>query len=112
MIDFSLNNDKVIVENDVDLLLQQIDILFDTTPREVLGSEDFGTEYDKCLYDLNMSNSELKRQVETDLRSLDLLGFGYQINVHMLRGTEQDIALIEIELEQDDVKYNRIYKIS
>lgn len=112
MIDFDLNNNGIVIENDVDLVLQQIDILFDTSPREVLGDEDFGTEYDKCLYDLNMSNDELRRRVETDLRSIDLLGFEYHVDVHMLRGTEQDIALVEINLIQDGVKYNRIYKIS
>ena len=112
MVDFSLHNDHVILQNDIDLVLQQIDILFDTAPREVLGSENFGTEYDKCLYDLNMSNDDILRQVETDLRSIDLLGFEYQVNIHMLRGTEQDIALVEIDLIRDDMKYNQIYKIS
>lgn len=111
MIDFDLHNNNIVVQNDIDLVLQQIDILFDTVPREVLGSESFGTEYDKCLYDLNMSNGDLQRQVETDLRSIDLLGFDYQVNIHMLRGTEQDIALVEIELTRDDMSYNQIYKI-
>ena len=52
MIDFNLNKGKAILNNDVDLILQQIDMLFDTTPNEVLGFEDYGTKYDYYLYNL------------------------------------------------------------
>lgn len=111
MIDFNIDKGSPVKSNDVELVLQQIDILFDTIPTEVLGSEDFGTKYDTYLYDLNISASNLEQQVYSDLYSLELLGFAPKVEVHLLQGTEQDIALIDITLSRDDETYNKVYKI-
>ena len=46
MVDFNIDAGSPLKNGDIELLLQQIDILFDTYPKEVLGSEDFGTQYD------------------------------------------------------------------
>lgn len=111
MIDFDLY-DKPIQNDDISLIMQQIDILFDTKPREVLGSERFGTNYEKYLFDLQLSNEALKYTVLNDLNSLDLLGFTPDVEVHLLQGTEHDIALIEINLTRDDEYYQQIYKVN
>ena len=111
MIDFNIDKGSPVKSNDIEIVLQQIDILFDTIPTEVLGSEDFGTKYDTYLYDLNISASNLEQQVYSDLYSLDLLGFTPKVEVHLLQGTEQDIALIDITLSRDDETYNKVYKI-
>ena len=53
MIDFNITNkltDDIIINNDLIFVLQQIDLLFDTDVNDVLGDEDFGTNYDKYLY--------------------------------------------------------------
>ena len=112
MIDFSINMDYPVLNDDVGLILQQIDILFDTKPKEVLGFEDFGTKYDEYLYNLKVSNEFLKQTVLSDLKSLDLLGFIPSVEVYLLQGTEQDIALIEITLTRDEEQYQQIYKIA
>lgn len=112
MIDFDLNNDSVIVSDDVSLILQQVDLLFDTKPKEVLNANDFGTQYEKYLYRLNISNESLKHIILSDIKSLELFGFEPDVNVHLLQGTEQDIALVEINLTRDDENYQKIYKIS
>jgi hypothetical protein len=44
--DFHLNNGESFLKRDIDYVLQQIDMLFDTTPREVLGDTEYGTNYD------------------------------------------------------------------
>lgn len=112
MVDFNIDKGLPIKNTDIDLLLQQIDILFDTTPKEVLGSENFGTQYDDFLYRLKLSNETIRQQVISDISSLDLMGFDFDVNVHLLQGTEQDIALIEITFTKDEMSYNKIYKIS
>ena len=71
MIDFDLNGAPTL-NNDISLVLQQIDILFDTIPTEVLGDEDYGTKYHRFLYDLNISNDYIKHTVLSDLNSLEL----------------------------------------
>lgn len=112
MQDFSISSDNVVLNRDLDLVLQQIDILFDTTPSEVLGDEDFGSRYDQFLYNLSVTNEGIKNQVISDLAGIDLRGFVPRVEVYLMQGTEQDIALIKIELTRDSSSYQRIYKIS
>ena len=112
MIDFNIDNGSPVKSGDIELLLQQIDILFDTAPREVLGAENFGSTYDTYLHRLKLSNNANKQQVISDISSLDLQGFDFDVEVHFLQGTERDIALIEINFTKDEMTYNRVYKIS
>lgn len=111
MIDFDLYNNPI-QNDDISLVMQQIDILFDTKPKEVLGEERFGTNYEKYLFDLKVSNDAIKYSVLSDLNSLDLLGFDPYVDVILLQGTEHDIALVEITLTRDDEHYQQIYKIN
>lgn len=112
MIDFSIKNQKGFINNDIELIKQQIDILFDTNKCEVLGEENFGTQYDKYLYNLKISNEGLKTEILSDINSLELFGFTPTVDVYMLQGTEQDIALINIQLSRDGEIYEKIYRIS
>lgn len=112
MIDFNLNPGAPILNRDVELILQQIDMLFDTKPKEVFGDEKFGSKYDEYLYRLKISNTTLEQLVKSDISSLNLFGFFVDVHVSFLHGTEKDIALIEIELNRDEESYQQIYKIS
>lgn len=110
--DFNINDGKSILSNEVELIIQQIDILFDTSPKEILGSVDFGTEYDRYLYDLQISSESLKSRIYTDIYSINLYGFTPKVEVYMFQGTERDIALIDIELTKNNNTYRKTYKIS
>lgn len=110
--DFNIKEGKAMITSDVELVLQQIDILFDTSHREVLGEVEYGTEYDRYLYDLKISNEGLRSKVYADLCSLDLNGFTPNVEVYLLQGTERDIAIIDIELSKDYNTYRKTYKIS
>lgn len=111
MIDFNLDAGSPTKNGEVALILQQIDILFDTTPKDVLGHEDFGTRYDDYLYKLDISQEALRQAVLNDIESLNLFDFVPTVEVHLLQGTEQDIALVEIVLTRDDEHYEKVYKI-
>lgn len=110
--DFNIKEGKSMITNDIELILQQIDILFDTSPRELLGFVDYGTEYDRYLYDLKVSNEGLKTKIYSDLNSLDLKGFVPNVEIYMLQGSERDIALINIELSNDYNTFSKTYNIS
>lgn len=112
MVDFNIDAGSPLKNGDIELLLQQIDILFDTYPKEVLGSEDFGTQYDDYLYRLKLSAANIKQRVISDISSLELFDFVPSVEVHLLQGTEKDIVLIDINLIRGEEKYNRTYKIS
>jgi hypothetical protein len=112
MIDFNLNSGGPVQNDEISLILQQIDLLFDTTPKEVLGDNLFGTNYERFLHQLNISNAAIQQQVLSDLNKLELFDFIPTVEIHILQGTENDIILVEINLNRDDESYQRIYKIS
>lgn len=111
MADFHLNKGVSIINRDIDFVLQQIDLLFDTNPREVLGDMNYGTQYDRYLYNLNISNEGIRQKIMSDLYQIDLRGFTVNVEVTLLEGTQKDIALIDIILNRDYESYRRIYKI-
>lgn len=111
MKDFHLNKGVPILDRNIDLLLQQIDMLFDTNPREVLGDVTYGTRYDKYLYNLNISNEGIKQAVLSDIMKLDLMGYTPQVEVILLEGTQKDIAIIDIIISDNYNSYRRTYKI-
>lgn len=111
MIDFSLECNAC-ERSEIDNILQQIDILFDSTPTEVFGEESFGTEYDRYLHQLKISNEGLKQTVLSDLNKINLSGFIPNVDVYLLHGTEDDIAIVDITLKRYDEVYNKAYKIT
>ena len=111
MIDFNLDNDIAIKYDDVDLILQQVDMLFDTSRGEVLGDVSYGTNYSDFLYNLQISNEDIKYTVERDLSTLELFGYDYSVDVNILAGSENDIILVKIAFQRDDDYFDKTYKI-
>ena len=114
MIDFSISNkltDKLVINNNLIYVLQQIDLLFDTDIDDVLGDSEFGTNYDKYLYTLGVSNASLELKIMNDLKKIDLCGFIPSVSVKIVEGTQRDIAFIDITLTGDYEEYNKTYII-
>ena len=114
MIDFSLSNklsDDIIISNDLTCLLQQVDLLFDTTPNDVLGDPDFGSNYDRYLYTLGISNDALERKILNDLYNIELFNFKPSVKVTIVEGTIRDIAFIDITFTGDYEQHNKTYII-
>lgn len=112
--DFALSTkfvDDVIIKNDLAYVLQQIDLLFNTDVNDVLGDTVYGSNYDKYLYTLGMSNANLESRILSDIKLLDLAGFKPSVEVTIIEGTERDIALIDITLSGDYEEYNKSYVI-
>lgn len=114
MIDFSLSNkltDDILISNDLLCALQQIDLLFNTEPNEVLGDESFGSNYDNYLYTLGISNAALESKIANDLSKLNLFGFTPTVTVTIVDGTQRDIAFIDVTLTGDIDDYTKTYMI-
>ena len=111
MIDFNLEPGEPTINDDASLVIQQINILFDSTPGDLIGNISFGTRYDKFLYELKLSADQLKEEVLNDLHNIDLRGFTPDVEVYLLQGSERDIAVIEINLLKRNSRYTTTYKI-
>ena len=86
-------------------------MLFDTDINDVIGNPDFGTNYDKYLYTLGVSNLSLETKIMNDLLKIDLCGFVPSVSVKIVEGTQRDIAFIDITLTGDYEEYNKTYII-
>ena len=64
------------------------------------------------MYNLKISNESLRVNVLSDINSLELFGFVPTVDVYLLQGTEQDIAIINIQLSRDGEIYEKTYRIS
>lgn len=115
MVDFTLSDDlteDIIVGNELLLVLQQIDLLFNTDIYDVLGDTGYGSNYDKYLYTLGLSNEALESKIRNDINKLELFGFSVTVDVTIVEGTERDIALIDIVISGDTGTTNKTYVIN
>lgn len=111
MQDFNLKSGEPIIEDDVALIWQQVDVLFDTYPGQLQGDLDYGTDYEHYLYELNVSPDDLRYQMMRDLSLMDLRGYNPEIKVSLLKGTQRDIAVIEVDLYKHGKTYQKTYRI-
>lgn len=114
MIDFNISNtytDNVIISNDLMYVSQQIDMLFNTSLGDVLGDEFFGSNYGDYVYSIDFGNGDIEQKIKNDLGTLDLCGITPEVVVRLIEGTERDIALVEIILDESMPNLNKIYVI-
>ena len=113
MIDFCSVPGAVILDNDVDLIIQQIEMLFDTRCGDVLGDYDFGTRFDTYLFNPNIGNHMVENEVTSYIeKNVELFGWTVKVEVEFLAGTQHDIMLMKVIFSKDSESYSKIYKVS
>ena len=112
MVDLSLDTINVSKTTDLENVIQQIEMLFDTSPFEVIGEPTYGSDFERFLWDLNASNYDIEQYIDSRIRSaVDLLGFNVETTVSLLNGTENDIILADITISRDGREYTKRYRI-
>lgn len=111
MQDFNLNNGFPVIETEEKLIWQQVDLLFDSTPGQLHGDIDYGTDYEYFLFELNQSPDDLKYKMTRDIGQLNLFGYYPQVSVSLYKGTQHDIAMIQVDLVRGDRTISKTYKI-
>lgn len=112
MIDLSLDTNTVVKTSDLDNVMQQIEMLFDTSPFELIGEPSYGSDFEKFLWNLNASNYDIENYIRSRIQSsVDLLGFNVDVAVGILEGTENDIILADITISRNGYNYSKTYKI-
>ena len=112
--DIAIDDNKKIIADKFDFLLQEIDILFDTSKGEVLGEDAFGTAFENFLWDLDVNNAQISEYVKTNIINQTVSGKDFDINVDtkILYGTVDDIIIISITIRDPETNQekNIIYK--
>lgn len=111
MVDINLGKGAPTINNDIELIIQQVDLLFDTKKKELMGVPGYGADYEQFLFNMQMSNEAIAYQLECDLGSLNLFGFEPHVEVSILEGTLNDIILCKVELSRNDEVYEKTYAI-
>ena len=111
MQDFNISPGPPAIEEDLSLIKQQLDILFDCTPGDLHGDTSFGTSYEYLLYDLRITAEQLEQRAWDDVCSINLRGYTPTVKAYLLQGSQRDIAIIDIQLKRSDGNYRITYKI-
>lgn len=113
MIDICRTTDAIILDQEVDLIIQQLDILFDTNPGEVLGAPGYGADYDRFIWELNIGPKTIANYIYNNiLDNVEMFDWTLDVNVELMVGEQNDIILVEIEFSKDTEHYTHLYKIS
>lgn len=112
MNDFCITTDAVFLKNDIDILIQEIDTLFDTTRGELLGEIDHATDFEKFLWNTNIGTKTIEGYIVNTIKNkCDTFDFEITCKCTAFLGTENDIILVEIFIENENYTAKRIYKI-
>lgn len=111
MKDFCLSEESVLATDEKTLILQQLDILFDTQKNEVYG-EDYGSNFFDFLWDLSITDNDISSYTEQIIRKyIALNDWQFEVETNILQGTQNDIILVTIKLFNYDDLIEKTYKI-
>lgn len=111
MKDFCLSNNKVFVSDELESIIQQIDMLFDTTEHEVYG-ENYGANFYNLLWDMSISASDVSEYTESVIYgNIKLNGWTVHVSTDIIQGTINDIFLVKVELSKYNDKFEKIYRV-
>ena len=112
MIDFSLSKDKTVLSDKFDILLQEIDALFDASKGDLCGKMEYATDFERYLWNLNISTGTISNYVETTIKEkCDADGLTVSASTSAGYGTETDIILIDITVSDDTNSVDKHYRI-
>lgn len=112
-IDIGLYNENPILLNPFDIFVQEIDILFDTQPTEILGYPLCGIDWNNYVWDLNKSTQMISREVESIIYTYATYAskFRFTVGCEVLYGSKSDIILLTLDLwDSNDKQYKKTYK--
>lgn len=93
--------DKIEIVTELEYLLIQIETILFTNKTEVLGSHLFGADLERMIFETNLSGSIIENIVNEQIRTYCDLASKYNTDVNciFLKGTERDIALLDIVVD-------------
>ena len=115
MIDLAIDS-RLLLNNDIDLALQELDILFNTTNTELIGYPGFGTNFEQFLWQLTPAKDQLKQYIYNKIseETLILNDFDVDISVDINLDSYNDkmyIVKIEIKDPVTNDKKTRVYQL-
>lgn len=101
MKDLCITDTGIFASDECDLILQQIEILFDTKREDVFG-EKYGTRFSDFLWDMQVSANEISEYTKMVIQNnVQLFNWSVSVETNIMQGTQNDIILITITLSNN-----------
>ena len=98
MIDFAIDS-RIFLNNEFDIAMQELDLLFNTENTELIGNPQFGTNFEQFLWQLNPSTNDLKRYIQEKVSTAIFLSkYTIDINVDIVSGNYRNIYVVTINV--------------
>ena len=113
MVDLCNTNDAILLDQNIDLILQQIEMLFDTHPGDVIGDYQFGADFEEYLFNTTMGNQVVAERIAKLITSnVDMFDWDIHVDVEFLAGSQHDILMMRVSIYKEDETYSKIYKVT
>lgn len=98
---------RVFLDDELDCAIQEIDMILNTSPTELIGDTQFGVELEPFLWTLTPTTTELKQYIQNKINAYSFYCKKYLVNVdcQFMRGTLRTIYLVTITLSRNDKVY-------
>lgn len=110
MLDIGLN-DKILLNDPLDLAIQELDILFNTTPTEMIGNSTYGMNFLQFLWQLTPSTKLLKKYIREKViaSTIYLKRLKYDIDVDYYIDNGSTVYVVKIVIYTDSKNIEKSY---
>lgn len=108
--DLNLFNEGLVIEDVVEAAMQELDILFSTEETQLLGTPNYGSNFEQFLWTLEPDKGEVENYIYNKilLYTYYCKELSAKVNCNIVAGTIRDIYQIEITLEDPATKERKI----
>lgn len=114
MLDLSLTN-NIFTESNIEEAIQELDILFNTLPTELIGDTDYGSNFLQFLWSLTPMEDTMTRYIYDRIAGYTIYAASLkkQINVEKYDDVNETVYVIEITLyDEQDNEYYKEYTLT
>jgi hypothetical protein len=101
--DPNYKEDQLEVTDPLEVCVGKIKMMIFTKRGEVLGDPSFGLDLESLIYDMNLSESALRKEVQNNIRAyipeFEALGGTYELKFYL--GTNRDIATLDFRFNSN-----------
>ena len=101
--DPNYKEDQLEVTDPLEACVGKIKMMIFTGKGEVLGDPSFGLDLESLIYDMNLSESALRKEVQNNIRvyipEFEKLGGTYELKFYL--GTNRDIATLDFKFNSN-----------
>ena len=99
--------DRVVEDDEVEVIVQKLEMLLFTNKGEVLGDNDIGCNLEYYLWQTRITTGNLKSKIEEQINIYipELITLGYTLNLYLYEGTLRDILNLDFVIKGYNIEF-------